>query len=179
MRLRGRPWSAAGRGGEGEGLDALVFAVAAIGVGVEVADKGALDGGAHAGRVRAKLWSRFGQGEGQLADAARLGEADGGSGGVADAVDGGLGLLAQADDQQPLGGQACGGVQQQGFVGAGLVFAAGQDGGRGGLDGWSAVSSTGSGLASGPLEVWVSAASDGQQFGFEIRGGEQRRVQCA
>ena len=38
-----------GGGGESEGLDALVFAIAAIGVGIEVADESALDGSRCAG----------------------------------------------------------------------------------------------------------------------------------
>ncbi len=84
----------------------MVLAVAAVGVGIEVADECALDCGAGTG------WSGpvfgLGQRKGQLADPARFGEADGGSRRVAHAVHRGLGLFAQADDQQALGGQASG-----------------------------------------------------------------------
>ena len=117
---------------EGELLDAQVFAVAAVGVRVEVAEGGAFEDGAGAGAG----WEIVGfrEGEDELADGAGLGEADGGSGGGAHGVDGGFGLLAQAYDEQAVGGQASGSVEQHGLVGGGLELSAGEDGGGGGLD---------------------------------------------
>ena len=88
-----------------ERLHAVILAVAAIGVGIEVADERSLDSRAR----HCMEWADgvvLGQGDGQLADATRLGEANGGSGGVADIVYGRLALLAKTHNQQALGGQS-------------------------------------------------------------------------
>ena len=98
--------------GQREGLRALVLALAAIGVGIEVAHKCALNSSAHSRRVGQRFGVAFRQGKNQFANAARLDEADGGSGGVAHGVGVGLGLLAQADQQEALGGETFGSVQQ-------------------------------------------------------------------
>ena len=128
-------------GDEGEGVDAQVLAVAAVGVDVEVGEHGAFDegaGGEVAGeRVHVLVGEGvvFGEGDGELAEGARLGEADGGAGGLADFVDGeGLGF-AEADDEQALGFDAGGGVEQQGFGEGGLELAGGEPGGGGVGDG--------------------------------------------
>ena len=52
--------SAVGGSGDGEGLDALVFAVAAIGVGIEVADECALDSGAQRWRRGGRRFGAIG-----------------------------------------------------------------------------------------------------------------------
>ena len=101
-------------------------------------------------------------GSGQASTSSRiprgLAVADGGSGSVAHAVDGGFGELAEADDQQPLGGEARRGMQEDSFIGAGFVFAGGEDGSGGGLNSRVGGESVGAGLTSGPFVVWVSTA---------------------
>ena len=115
--------------------------------------------------------------EGEFADGARLGVADGGSGGLADCVDRGFGFFAEADDEESLGFQSGRGMQEHGFVGAGLVFAGGEDGSCGGADGSSPVSRTGWGLASGPLAVWVSTAvTASSSVSIWARGEKERSV---
>ena len=124
------------RGGEGERLHALVFAVAAVGVGIEVADESALDGCAHAGPAggrlselisgKAKANSRMPRG---LAKRTAVPAAS------RTLVDGGFGQLAEADDEEPFGGQTGGGMQQDRLIGPGLVFACRKHGGSGGLNG--------------------------------------------
>ena len=168
------------RGGNGEGLNALVFAVAAIGVGVEVADESALR------RPRARCGSGgrpfgvFGQGKDQFADAARLGEADGGSGGVADAVDRGFGLFAEANNEQAFGCQAGGGVQQQCFVGRQpcirrlrgrrlrRLWTASSLGEQGGL-----------GFGVGAFGGLGIDGEDGEEFGFNRCERGERKVQSS
>jgi len=118
--------------GDGERVDTEVFAVAAVGVGIEIADDAAFDGGADAGAWRKEFCYR--KSKDQIADCAGLGEADGCSGGVADAVRGCLGLLAEADDEETLGGETGGGVEQEGLIGSALEFPTGEGGGGRGLD---------------------------------------------
>ncbi len=89
----------------------------------------------------------------------------------------GLGLLAQADQQQPLGGQAGRGVQQQRLVGAGLVFAAGEHGGRGGLHGRVGGQQHGLGLGVGAFGGLCVGGQHGQQFGFD--SGKMRKRQLS
>ncbi len=48
--------------------------------------------------------------------AAGLGEADGGAGALAELVDGDVGGFAEADDEQALGLQAGGRVEQEGLA---------------------------------------------------------------
>ncbi len=120
-------------------MDADVFALAAIGVGIEVADEGAFNGGACAGiagSVRPRSCGASGSANVEFANGARLGVAHGGSGGVANGVDGGFGLLAEADDEEPFGFQSGGGVEEDRLVGAGLEFAAGEHRSCGGADGF-------------------------------------------
>ncbi len=115
-------------------LNAQILAVAAVGVGVEVADKCALDSSACAGKEReleAGYASRVGHCEGQFANGARLGEANGGPGRIAYGMDGDFGLLAEADDEEPFRCETRRGVEQQCVIRASLVFAAGEYG-RGG-----------------------------------------------
>ena len=93
-------WSASGGAARVNDCDAQVLAVAAIGVRVEIADEGAFV--AARAQATAGQPSDFGQSENQFADAAGLGEADGGSGGIADAMHCRFSLLAQPDDEQSL-----------------------------------------------------------------------------
>ena len=158
-------------------MHAEVLAVAAIGVGIEVADEGAFDGGAGArggGKVRPRSWLLREARTTSSRMRAGLGVADGGSGGVADGVDGGLGLFAEADDEEPLGLQAGGGMQQQRLVGAGFVFAAGQDGCRGGADGFVAGQQDRLGLGVGALGGLGVDGGDGEEFGFDLGEGRER-----
>ncbi len=161
----------AGGRGQGKGLDALVLAVAAIGVGVEVADEGALDGGACAWSGRKQF--RFRKSEDQFPDAARFDEAHGGSGGIAHFICCGLGLLAQADEKQALGGHSGRSMQQHRLIGASLVFAAQEHGGRGGLDGSVRCQQHGLGLGVGGFGGLCVGRQNGQHFGFNsCKGGK-------
>ena len=74
----------AGRGRRRERLHAQVFAIAAVGVGIEVADEGAFAGSARSGGPRQAFG--LGQREHQFPDATGLGEPDRGPGGIADGV---------------------------------------------------------------------------------------------
>ena len=120
----------------------------------------------------------FGQGERQIADGTRLGVAHGGSGRVANGMDGGLGFFAESDDEKSLGFQSGWGVQQYGFVGAGFVFATGEDGSGGGADGLVACEQDGHGL-----NVWSFGSlgidgGDGEKFGFDLGEGEKESSVC-
>ena len=161
-----------GGGDYGEGLDALVFAIAAIGVGIEVADVSAFNGGPCAGRGR-QTFGRW-ESEGQFANAAGLGEADGGSGSVADTVHRGLGLLAEADDEKAPGGETRGRMEQQRFVGTGLVFAAGEDGGRGCGNAGIGGEEHGRGLGIGPFCGLCIDGKNSQQLCRNLRKGSER-----
>ena len=74
----------------------------------------------------------FGEGDGEVAEAAGLGEADGDAGAFADFVDGERLGFAEADDEQALGLDAGGGVEQEGFAEGGFELAGGEPG-RGGV----------------------------------------------
>ncbi len=165
-----------GCGGEGEGVDAEVFAFAAVGVGVEVADEGAFGGGA-AGFSWGKTFG-LGKREDELADGAGLGVSDGGSGGVADGMDGGLGFLAETDDEEAFGLESGGGVEEEGFIGAGFEFAGGEDGGGGGADGFITGEQDGLGLGLGALGGLSVDGGDGEEFGFDLGEVREGKV-CA
>jgi len=95
-------------------FDAAVLAVGAIGVGVVIRDDRAFDGGAS--RVDGRKICCDGKQQGQRANIARLGEADGSSGGLAQ-----LGLcgLRKTDNQQAGGLEPGRLVQQQRLATAG------------------------------------------------------------
>ena len=105
-----------------------------------------------------------GKAKAKLANAARLGKADGGSGGVAHAMDGGFGQLADADDEEPFGGQTGRCMQQDRLIGPGLVLACRKHGGSGRLNGGVGNEQRGLGVgvwAPGSLRV---GGQNGQQF---------------
>ena len=112
---------------------AEVLAVALVDVEVELGERGALDQGPGdevAGQGVEVLVGEgmvLGEGDGEVADAAGLGEAHGDSGALADLVDGERLGFAQADDEQPFGFEPSG-VQQQGLVDGGFELAAGNPG---------------------------------------------------
>ena len=165
----------AGGSGEGEGLNALVLAVAAVGIGIEVADECALDGGPGTGRAGHCVERAFGvvlwEGEDEFANAARLGETDGRSGGIAHTVNRGLAQLAEADDEEPLGGETRGGVQQEGFIRAGLVFAACKHGSGGCLNRRIGNEQRGLGFGVGTFGGLGVGGQDGQQLGLDAGEG--------
>ena len=77
---------------DGKILDALVLTVGAVGVGIEVSDQRAFDGGASGGMCCERFSRR--KRDCEFTDGAGLGEAYGGSGCLADVVDGSFCLLA-------------------------------------------------------------------------------------
>ncbi len=120
-------------GDDGEPLDGEVFAVAAVGVPVGLGDLRAFDEGA-AGELAGKVFEVFvgegvvlGEGDGDFFESARLGGADGGSGAFADLVDGEGFVLAEADDEEALGFDAVGGVEQHGLAERGLELAGAEE----------------------------------------------------
>lgn len=185
-------------GDEGECFDAGVFAGGAIGVDVEVGDECTFDKyacGEFAGQGVERLVGESGfiwEGDGERADVARLGEAYGDAGAFAEFVDGkGLGV-AQADDQDALGFDAVGSVQEKGFAEGGLEFAVAQpwgggfgDGvgggedrggrrvafGRGDVDGEDGEQRRGEGLRVLELEGSVHVVVSIARMLIELRGG--------
>jgi hypothetical protein len=153
-------------------MNADVFAFTAVGVWIEVANEGALDDSARHYMERA-YGVVLRQGKRQISDGAGLGVADCGSSGIADGVDGGLGFFAEADDEQSLGFQSGGGVEEYGFVCAGFVFAAGEDRSGGGADGFIAGQQDRLGFSVGALGGLGVDGGDGEEFGFDLgEGGE-------
>ncbi len=162
-------------------MNADVFALTAVGVGIEVADEGTLHCGPRAGIRRERqvqVLRRFRQRKCQVANGARLGVAHGGASGVANGVDGGLGLLAEPNDQESLGLQPDGGVEEDGLVGAGLIFAAGEHSGCGGADGFVAGQENRLRFSVRALGGLGVDGGDGEKFGFDLGEGRERKV-CA
>ncbi len=146
-----------GRSRKRQRLDALVLAVAAVGVGVEVAHKRSLRGSA-GHRVERTFGIVLGQRKDKLPNPARLGQADGGSGGLAHRVDRGLCHLSEPDNQQPLGGETRRGVKEHRLVGASLIFPGLEHGCRCGLNRGIGGEQRGLGFGVRAFAVWVSAA---------------------
>jgi len=168
------PVSASG-GDEGEGLHALVLAIAAVGVGIEIGRRRHPRQRPSPPLQGQTLESFSGNAKGQLTNAARLGEADGGSGGIADAVHGGLGLLPEPDDEEAFGGKTSWRVQQEGFVGAGLYSPLASTAAAAAATAGSAVRSAGRGLDAGTFFSLGVDGWNGEQFGCnfgEIREGQ-------
>ena len=122
-------------------VDAEVLAVAAVGVDVELGERGAFDdgaGGEVAGQgvhVLVVEGLVFGEGDGEVADGAGFGEADGDACAFADLVDGEGLRFAEADDEQAFGFDAVGRVEEKRFGDAGFELAGGYPGGGGVGDG--------------------------------------------
>ena len=116
--------------GEAERLDALIFTIAAVGVGVEIADEGTFDGWACGGRV-GQPFGEVREGQHDLANPARLGETDRGSGSVSHLVNGDPGKLAKAHDEKPFGRKPRRGVQENRLIRAGFEFPGGKNAGCG------------------------------------------------
>ena len=161
--------------GEGEGLDALVFAVAAIGVGIEVADERALDSRACGPSRCVDLTSGrvFRESEDHLANAARLGIANGGSGGVTHAVNCDFGEIAEADEKQALSGEACGSVQQDRLVRPRFEFARSKDGGGGCLHGRICGEQSGLRLGFRAFLCLGVGSKDGEKLGSDLGAGRK------
>ena len=91
-------------------MRAVSFTVGAVRVDIEVGDEGAFEEGAGAELAGESLHVLIGEGavfwkgDSQVADAACLREADGDTGALADLVRRKGLHLAQADDDEPLGG---------------------------------------------------------------------------
>ena len=149
-------------GEEGEVVDALVFAVGAVGVGVVVGEECAFDGGAGAGAGR--QFGCFGEGEGGVADAAGLGEADSGADSAADGMRRGLGGFTDADEEQALGGESGGSVEEESLVGSGFEFTGSEGSGRSSGDGFI-------GDEKGRLRLGVFAF-----FGLGVPGGDDEHL---
>jgi len=77
----------------------------------------------------------LGQDDSDFADGARLEGSDGCSGALADLMDGEVFDFAEADDEETLGLEAVGIVQEEGFAESGFEFAGSEDFGRGMGDG--------------------------------------------
>ncbi len=111
---------------DGERVEAGVLALGAIGVDVEVGDERAFEErtrGEFAGKrieVLVGEGAVFGEGDGDVANAAGFGEADGCAGALADLVRGEGLDLAQADDDEALCACACGAMQRERFAYCGL-----------------------------------------------------------
>ena len=180
LRLLGgffeRGMIAVAAGEDGKRINLLIFPVAAVVVGVEVANQRALDNRSHG-----FLGRNAGRGdEGEAADSARLERTYGSPGDAAQIVTGELFRRAAADQQQALGFQSGRLVQQIDFKRLSSHFAVHQQVGRSGLD---------SGVAGRELELrffflcrvvvilFGVIQDDGdERFGFELSG--RRESDC-
>jgi len=110
-------------GKDGEGFDAEVFAVGAVEVEVEVGEDGAFGDGAARGGGRER--GVFGEGEGDGAEVAGPGEADGYSRGLAEFVGRELVGFAEAYEEESLSLEACGRGEEEGLAERGFEVAGG------------------------------------------------------
>ena len=176
--LDGRPILVC-RSGHGERLDALIFAIAAVGVGVEIADGRPLDSSSDGGRTghcvgRTCGGQPFGEvlreGHHDLPNPAWFGETHGGSGGVAHLVNCGLGEFAEAYDKEPFGCKPRGGVQENRLIRSGFEFTGGKNAGCSCLNrrigGHQGRPGPGIGIVGG-LEV---CGQDDEQFSLDSSG---------
>ena len=104
----------------------LVLAIALVIAGIEVADEGAFDNGAH-GRPAARNPQLLRQNEGKAANALCLQRAHGGAGQLAQIGSGKVLGLAAADEQQAFCFQSGGVMQKRGFESLAGDFAAGDN----------------------------------------------------
>jgi hypothetical protein len=116
-------------------LNALILALAAIGVGIEIAHQRTLRPPSRHDCVGQPFGGALRQCERQLPNPPRLGKPHSRSRGLAHAVHRGLGQLAQPHNQQPLGRKSRRRVDQDGLIRARFVLAALEHPGRGCLDG--------------------------------------------
>ena len=153
------------------GLDAAVFAVGAVRVGVVIAQNSAFGERAN-GEFRIKPLGD-GHSDGNLAQSARLGEADRDARTFAHFVDGQLGGFSQADDQQPFRFETRWRMQQERLRGFGLEFAAVENGlgglGRGIVAGQEANFGT-----SRFVGVGVDG-ENGEDLGCNVGGGGEKQ----
>ncbi len=164
-----------GRGGmqDCRGGDAQVFAVGAVEVDVEVGDDGAFGEGA--GGERGGERGVLGEGEGEVAEGAGFGETDGDAGSFADFVRSeGFGF-AEADDEETLGFEARGGVEEEGLAEGGFELAGGEPGSGGGEEG--GVGGEEGGGCGGVFDPSGGRCGgvdgeDGEERGGEVGGGE-------
>ena len=120
-------------GEDGEELDGGVLAVAFVGVVVDLGELGAFDesaGHEEAGQLVEVFVGEgvvLGESDCELADVAWLECPDGGSGALADLIDGEGLDLAEAYDEQPLGLESGGSMEEEGFAQRRLEFAVAED----------------------------------------------------
>ena len=88
----------------------------------------------------------------------------------------GFGLLAQADEQEALCGEARRGVQQHGLVGAGLEFAAGQHGLYRSQNGSVGGEKRRLGFGVGGIRGLCVGRQNGQEFSFDSGDGSKRQL---